>query len=87
MTDLTTAASSQQQVTCLKQTTIVETFKKCKQFGANHSNQIKINHELMEWLIDAKLPYSTIENECFKNLCAPCAQDIKFFPKNISAPV
>ena len=73
MMDLTTAASSQQQATCLKQTTIVETFKKCKQFGENHPTKTKLNHKLMEWLIDAMLPYSTVENKCFKKfVCTFC---------------
>ena len=66
MMDLTTAASTQRQAICQKQPTIVDTFEKCKQFGANHPTQIKLNHELMEWLIDGMLPYSTVENECFK---------------------
>ena len=52
MMDLTTAASTQRQAICQKQPTIVNTFEKCKQFGANHPTQIKLNHELMEWLID-----------------------------------
>ena len=66
-------ASFQQQATCLKQTTIVKTFKKCKQFGANHPTQIKLNHKLMEWSIDAMLPYSTVENEYFKKfVCTLC---------------
>ena len=50
----------------MEQPTIAETFEKLKQFGANDRTQIKLNHELMEWLVDAMLPYSTVENDCFK---------------------
>ena len=51
-----------------KQLTLSDLVERQQPFGANHPMQRKLSHLVLEWIVDALLPYNTVENDAFVRL-------------------
>jgi len=51
-----------------KQPTLTDLVERQQPFGANHPMQRKLSHLVLEWIVDALLPYNTVENDAFARL-------------------
>ena len=51
-----------------KQPTLTDLVERQQPFGANHPMQRKLNHLVLEWIVDAHLHYNTVENGAFVRL-------------------